>query len=148
MKSWVKKHPILLAFLLLGGSVGGLNYSGFCIPEGRWLSDEEFLFEAIKNRSQKMNLPQSEAAIKDFLNQTPQCCLLKKDDDWLLSSTKKALGLSYAAANIQYPIVGSTHLAAGKYDYYDHYAVLTACGKIVDTLGTKREKQYTRYKDK
>ena len=41
MKNWIKRHPILLAFLLLGSSVGGLNYSGFCIPEGRWLSDEE-----------------------------------------------------------------------------------------------------------
>lgn len=43
MLGWMKRHKILtglLALLLIPVTLGGLNYSGMCIPEGRWLSDE------------------------------------------------------------------------------------------------------------
>lgn len=44
MLDWMKRHKILtglLALLLIPVTLGGLNYSGMCLAEGRWLSDEE-----------------------------------------------------------------------------------------------------------
>lgn len=39
--NWVKRHWILSLFLLFGGVPAGLNYSGYCMEQNRWLSDKE-----------------------------------------------------------------------------------------------------------
>lgn len=97
-QSWIKKHPILLAFLLLGGSVGGLNLSGFCIPEGRWLSDEEKIRAAVDSliirQDVAINTPDKGTQIykvipyeniDSFLDKNPVCCSvgIKRGDDFI-----------------------------------------------------------------
>ena len=62
MLGWMKRHKILtglLALLLIPVTLGGLNYSGMCIPEGRWLSDEEKIrvaASAVANNGPNFNL--------------------------------------------------------------------------------------------
>lgn len=41
MKNWIKKHPIIFTLAVFLFTPAALNYSGFCMAEGRWLSDEE-----------------------------------------------------------------------------------------------------------
>src|SRR4051812_9836279 len=57
MINFLKKHPIkliLLALLLVFVvTPASLNYSGFCMVQGRWLSDEEKIklaVQAVNNR--------------------------------------------------------------------------------------------------
>lgn len=52
MRGWMKRHKILtglLVLLLLLVMLGSLNYSGMCIPEGRWLSDKEKIRRVVNN---------------------------------------------------------------------------------------------------
>lgn len=42
--TWMKQHKMMVILLVLMLTIivpASLNYSGMCIPEGRWLSDEE-----------------------------------------------------------------------------------------------------------
>lgn len=89
---WLKRHPVLLLLLLLGGSVGGLNYSGLCIAKGRWLSDAEQIASAVDHLNQPRyiridkNIPSLNkyeinnyniVPYKDrdeFFVKNPQCC--------------------------------------------------------------------------
>jgi hypothetical protein len=51
-KYWIKRHPILTLLLIMLLPLmlrGGLNYSGFCWAEKRWLSDEERIDAAIEH---------------------------------------------------------------------------------------------------
>ena len=95
MIKWIKKHWILSLFLLVGGVPAGLNYSGFCWEQGRWLSDEEkikiFIFIHFlstndyigtvtdftgKEPIEKKNQSSIYKSFEDFIEQNPNCCHL------------------------------------------------------------------------
>ncbi len=88
---WIRKHPVkaLLLTPLLFGIVlpASLNYSGMCIPEGRWMSDEERIDKAIQNIIDmnhvrvKTNLGGYQyfnqvkyENVKQFKQDNPNCC--------------------------------------------------------------------------
>lgn len=84
---FLKRHPFVFAILLLIGTPAGLNYSGFCMSQGRWLSDEEKIRLAIKSLIQQDTVlietpekgTQQFKAVKytevdQFLNKNPNCC--------------------------------------------------------------------------
>ena len=77
--------------MILGvAALGALNYSGFCMKEGRWLSDDEkiraaiqavvnrhtaYIFDATGNKTIQIKNPvQPYANIQEFLAINPQCC--------------------------------------------------------------------------
>lgn len=81
MKNWIAKHPIkiiVLGVLIALVSLASLNYSGFCIPQGRWLTDEEKIrlaASAVANNGPTFNylndhmrkaLPESETRFRNF----------------------------------------------------------------------------------
>jgi hypothetical protein len=99
---WIKRHPIASFFLLLFGLpifylcfLGGLNYSGFCIQEKRWLSDDEIITSAVTSRLivpeiwKTINLPNRvltteeekyyrKQAFDKFTEKHPDCCVVDR----------------------------------------------------------------------
>ena len=93
MRAWMKRHKILTgvgALLLVPVTLGGLNYSGMCIPEGRWLSDEEkidivikkiiaakqvYLMYGVAGSKDYEMIPY--ASVEEFKKENPNCCEVK-----------------------------------------------------------------------
>lgn len=53
-RSWIRKHPFFIICISTICIYGGLNYSGMCIPQGRWLSNEDrirVLFERFNKQT-------------------------------------------------------------------------------------------------
>lgn len=85
-KTFKRSFQVLLLLVLISPFVlGGLNYAGFCIPEGRFLSDEEKIRTAvgwvngehvyIQNNGERKaykSIPYND--VDDFLRQNPECC--------------------------------------------------------------------------
>lgn len=90
-KWWVRRHPIKTAFLCVGMGVfivlPVLNYSGMCVSEGRWLSDDEKIRNILsvvtqneriaikteKKGTQYFNKAKKES-VDDFLENNSNCC--------------------------------------------------------------------------
>jgi hypothetical protein len=91
--NWIKRHWILSLFLLIGGVPAGLNYSGFCMEQKRWLSDEEKIRHFVLNNFvsttdysgnvfdatgetviQKKNQSTRYKNFEDFMENNPNCC--------------------------------------------------------------------------
>lgn len=87
MFGWMKRHKILTGLLLVPFVLGSLNYSGMCIPEGRWLSDEEKIRKVVEALLSQERVPIEIANtgtqyfkqikyknVEDFLKHNPDCC--------------------------------------------------------------------------
>lgn len=92
MKSFVKRHPILIIFLsylcwkLL--IVPALNYHGMCVDEFRWISEEEKIRAAVEYVNSVQQIYVNEpigkvrgfqprvnyASVEEFLKANPNCC--------------------------------------------------------------------------
>lgn len=125
MKNWLKQHPVkatlLLALLIFIVLPASLNYSGFCISQGRWLSDEELMvsaFNEINNRSTTtINISDTESVVinripylsyNEFINENPNCCYAgrksQNDGNGYMSAslTARILGSSAAVISLSY----------------------------------------------
>lgn len=86
---------IFLPLLAIVGIRAGLNYSGFCWEQKRWLSDEEIIRGAITellswktdtvqphrfSPSIEVNLI-NETSVEEFLAKNPECCKISNGDD-------------------------------------------------------------------
>ena len=79
---FLKRHPVVFALLLLIGTPAGLNYSGFCMAEGRWLSEEEKIRLVADYHNNRQTLPigaenfvqRKYQNVDEFLKQNPDCC--------------------------------------------------------------------------
>ena len=82
------RHPLLLIFLLLPLIPASLNYSGFCMKQKRWISDEEkiriVLSEIIRQGSLYIEtkdrgtqpFPQVRySSVAELLEKNPNCCI-------------------------------------------------------------------------
>ncbi len=89
MLNFIKKNFLLVLILLLGGIPASLNYSGFCIAEGRYLSDEEKIEKVINsnlipyseyifdvNNLKKSNPIERYKNVQEFLEKNPNCCFM------------------------------------------------------------------------
>ncbi len=91
MLNCIKKHFLLVLILLLGGIPASLNYSGFCISQGRYLSDEEKIRIVIISGNSQDTIPveiekeghkhwqENYKQIKykdvnEFFDKNPDCC--------------------------------------------------------------------------
>ncbi len=96
MLVWIKDTLIVFIALLAPlWIVAGLNYSGFCWEQKRWLSEEEKIHRAIVDRFvsssnyrvqvahsvgdtlvEKENLSTPYSSFEDFISANPNCCSL------------------------------------------------------------------------
>jgi hypothetical protein len=87
MLAWIKRHPIATFFLMLFLLPASLNYSGMCLAEGRWLSNDEKIRKVVEvinspgrvfiedknNNTQPYQLIPYKS-VDDFLEKNPDCC--------------------------------------------------------------------------
>lgn len=91
-KSFIRRHPVLLIFFVLLIAFPSLNYSGMCISQMRWLSDEErfrLVIEQVINRDVIPIMSENHKtkhvkqikyeSIDDLLEQNPDCCKINPD---------------------------------------------------------------------
>src|SRR5260370_20421831 len=79
----MKLSHSVVAFLGAIGMVECLNFTGFCYPQGRYLSDQELIDIAIKSRLQYQGAENPEAnkiyrSAEDFRSQNPGCCAVDR----------------------------------------------------------------------
>jgi hypothetical protein len=105
--------PLYLPFLLLaviGIPTAILNYTGMCVSEGKWLSDEELavrsierlnnnLFRSNQNESKNWTLPSKEE-IAAYVSQNPDCCVVSRDRNYIRTHN---LIPKYASEGIETP---------------------------------------------
>lgn len=87
------KYIVIILLLIAGGTTAKLNYEGFCVSEGRKLSDEERIDIVIQNILDSENgnhyLVDSRGpfnisyenqykSIKDFKEKNPNCCSVSR----------------------------------------------------------------------
>ena len=93
------RHSVLLFVVVVLGVPSTLNYSGFCISKGKWLSDDELIRQQITelNRHSYIqdsvhfpNMPRIRyASVEEFISENPDCCKLAGR-----YSTKRNFGLT------------------------------------------------------
>lgn len=66
----LRLRNIFALLLLLIIVPSGLNYSGFCMSERRWLSDEEMIRSHLKTFDSIGSLE----TVDEFLERNPECC--------------------------------------------------------------------------
>ncbi|MEZ5691988.1 MAG: hypothetical protein R3D71_10055 [Rickettsiales bacterium] len=140
---WIGRHWILSLFLLIGSVSSGLNYSGFCIEQGRWLSDEEFLL-AMLGYTEGDTIRNEER--KKFLRENPECCRLYRGDTGMVSNIdwlNRITGSIYASGEVDSKLP-DTEIWYGTnppLDYYRRYITLDTCGKSYSKFSDKITKQ-------
>ncbi len=140
MLNWIKRHWILSLFLLVGGVPAGLNYSGFCIEQGRWLSDEEFLL-AMLGYTEGDTIRNEER--KKHLKEHPECCVFERGyteriDGYFIGLLFRLLGETYAYGQVEYKLSDEEIKARNITDdnYYNQASLtINACGKTDSKSG-------------
>lgn len=82
--SFIYRAVVFILFPVIPFTLASLNYSGFCLNEGRWYSDKEKIWLAIEtlnsqkygstetNQTQQKHIPYKN--IDEFLAKNPDCC--------------------------------------------------------------------------
>jgi len=152
MLGWFKQHwviYILLLLLAIGSVPAGLNYSGFCWEQKRWLSDEEFLL-AMLGYEEGDTIRNEER--KTFLREHPDCCYLStgdiplRDNGTFIRFLNRIMG-TYASGEVHSKRHKQNELED---DYNLQSIVLDTCGNAdVEFQWTLSEKEhmenYERY---
>ncbi len=150
MLNWIKRHWILSLFLLVGGVPAGLNYSGFCIEQGRWLSDEEFLL-AMLGYTEGDTIRNEER--KKHLKEHPECCSLYRGSigmsDPNFEFIDRIFGFPYASGTVEYKrSEEERRLSNWDDEYYRHYVSISTCGKVHFDAGESIDKKHSYYRNK
>jgi|GEM_PF-5777787 len=157
---WMKRHKIMAGLLALMLTIivpAFLNYSGMCIPEGRWLSDEEQLELALHDfrgwpdfNYLREHLTDSEIddlrndyepvpyeSTEDFKRENPRCCkVLGPDSDrpyWGVDSSARFFGSRANVIEMRYAARFRNKRDKNIVVFRDHveYQVITNCGLII-----------------
>lgn len=143
----------LLLLLAVGSIPAGLNYSGFCWEQKRWLSDEEFLL-AMLGHTEGDRIRNEER--KTFLKEHPDCCYFSRGDipprgDIFITFLNRIMG-TYASGEVHYKLTDEERRRDGETgnDYYLQSIVLDTCGNADNefswTLTEEEHRQnYDRY---
>lgn len=141
----VRNLPILILVALLGGPAG-LNYSGFCISKGRWLSDEERVHIVANYQNNRTIMPIyikgigyknfkqiPYQSVDELLAKNPYCCKVVGSGDVPRPSMwDRIFGKnSNKIINVKYKVM---HLnETGQQDSYEvnYYNTLSNCGESV-----------------
>jgi hypothetical protein len=141
--NWIKRHWILSLFLLVGGVPAGLNYSGFCWEQKRWLSDEEFLL-AMLGYTEGDTVGNEER--KKRLKDNPSCCRFYRGElgmestiDWLNIIT----GSIYASGEVDSKLPDNEIFYGTNppLNYHRAYVSIDTCGKTNSEFSDKITKK-------
>jgi hypothetical protein len=137
----IRKWGWIVIVLLLLACFEFLNFTGFCYSQGRYLSDQELVEIAIKRNVPSLSGTRESTgnnmytSLEDFYRQNPDCCELAKWGHHFTNNIAvRFFGFYVAVAEIWYRVSSGE-----KYNYYDSYVLMNACGKIVGTKGIQKE---------
>ena len=146
----IKKGLLLVGLLAIGWAAWwcGMNYTGYCHAEGRYLSDEDFIQAAILGNISDMNIDGSEESIRNFHTKNPTCCSVDRNSQMASSTLESLLGFYYVVVEINYDIKKDNYnkLQTKKFDFYRRYIEVTSCGNMGSTYGEQTEKLNTAVK--
>jgi hypothetical protein len=139
-----RMRTIVAALMLMAAlAVPTLSYSGFCLPEGRFLTDQEIIDIGARDYFQRYPPPNyapkdgsyvevvrpiAYGSFDDFMLRNPNCCLVTQTgrDDGAPSLFHRLIGRFAGFARIEYQLEDSVHGAAGKNLVW---VAVTNCGK-------------------
>ena len=135
------------AILLCSIFVGGMNYTGFCLSQGRYLSDEEKISAgisyierrdtvAIKTKDkgiQRYKRVHSYLGEEDFRSKNAQCCEVGMNlvgEYWEPSFLERVLGDYADKIKIKYIVHYLDEMGSAVSGHRETDLVITNCGKI------------------
>jgi hypothetical protein len=148
MSTPINKLRSLIA-LLLAFSVSGCGWisgnPGYCADQHRYLSDQEFMQIAIRRQvnSNRMEIDGSDASIRSFLENNPNCCRVDRDPEWL-SFIDRLFGFYVVDVEVNFKVRKDRQMTIGQ--FYEGHALIRSCGEIdsVYGSGTKTLKEITK----
>lgn len=138
MKNWIKKHPIFVTCALLLFTPAALNYSGFCMAEGRWLSDEEIAYKYLQGGG--TTLKPTKEAILDYIRHSPYCCVVNmRHINDFESFFSRSIGFNSKGLYVQYE---TQRPIRKKERYIEDYISMDNCGNAKEHLSENLEKMH------
>jgi hypothetical protein len=116
-----------------------LNFSGFCYPQQRWLSDTELITSAITNNlarhSAEIGSLRSKmySSIEEFHQQNSNCCVLERWNTGPFGSPifLRFLGVYEALVDIIYRV----NDGGGVDNFYGSMTLVNSCGAVLEVRG-------------
>jgi hypothetical protein len=151
MKDWVmtinvkgRKHvfPLVVGGIFCYYIISFL-IPGYCRSDHKFLSDEDMIAVAVYEAagSGMMRIDGSEKSVWGFHRNNPNCCRVNREAG---SIVHKVCELSLVDVEVDlYYKVSDAWLAKypGEPEYYEHHALIDACGKVLRTYGAGIEKK-------
>ncbi|NKI94229.1 hypothetical protein [Rhizobacter sp. SG703] len=121
------------ATLLLG--VGGYrNFNGYCWDQGRYLSDDDLIREAIRANATDMGLGGSTAEIDRFMVDHPGCCEVDRVTSMASGPLERLVGFFGVIVKVTYDVRPGFASSTGQ-KKYSNYVRMNACGLRADMFG-------------
>ena len=125
----------IIAGLMLFTFVEALNFSGFCYSTGRYLSDDEMIWAAVKYNSGRPPFEgdrEEYASLQELYERNPRCCSVDRsgegrfmDGPWV-----RLFGWYVVLVNARYKF-----LTSGEKVIYNSDIGMNACGMVLDRFG-------------
>lgn len=143
-RNWFARNILLVVIISLFGIPAGLNYSGFCISQGRWLSDEELIKLQIADVNRRADVQDSQHlpnvpripynSAEELMEKNPDCCKLgaRSGPDGIfprLSFLDRILGADREVVWLQYKDYYHDKDGVLKFSIATWNAPITNCGK-------------------
>ena len=137
--------------LAIGGfailcAIVGLNVSGFCYREFRYLSSEELFRVAVQSQAGRLegmpDDPSLQAAYAaEFVAAHPDCCSIDRSSPFGSSVFADLFGFKLFLVRVQYRL-SSAQVAAAPRDgqFYEALVEVTPCGRAGHSIGQRLEK--------
>lgn len=110
---------------------------GYCPDQKRVLSDEEFIYIALRGPFEhgQLKLDVSDTTVQTYYANHPKCCTVTKGDSSLFG--RGIFGYGFAAVSITYEMSAQEIIRRNEPTgtLYNDNTDITACGKIVDWMG-------------
>ena len=128
-----------LAIVIVAGIMGGLYLTGFCFSRVQYVSDDEFIANALMSRApsiKDMPNPITPEDVRKYREANPKCCRIE-GPDFPLSSTfnDRLSGTKTTWVRILHQLPDEL---AEKYKgdtYYEAFIALDRCGHVFRTAG-------------
>ena len=127
---------VALPVIYLTYAIATAHPVGFCTMQQRFLSDDEFIEAAVRDRyrSGSMDIAGSAASIRAFRENNPKCCLIEREKTSLLG---RMLGSeSGIKVTLKYAL---NPKRIEKNKYYESFLSLTPCGEVTSSIGMSIE---------
>jgi hypothetical protein len=123
----------------------GLNHTGFCYRQARFLSDAELIRIAVEDQlpSRGPEATIRYRSVDELMRANPNCCQVFRygreatfSREWIDKPViKRTLGLYSVGVRVWYRITSD----GAPVLYYRSYNYINACGKILDSFGIASE---------